>query len=98
MTSDARQLGQIDLNISRATGKLESIDWKVWPVNEGVEKDPAFAPLFAKYGDLLKSLDEVVGRTEVKLELASPAVRTQESNMANSSPTFIARRRAPTWR
>jgi len=86
MTSDARELGQIDLNISRTTGKLESIDWKVWPVNEGVEKDPDFAPMIAKYGDLLKSFDEVVGKTEVKLDLASAMVRTQETNMAD----FIA--------
>jgi 5'-nucleotidase len=86
MTADARELGQIDLNISRTTGKLESIDWKVWPVNEGVEKDPDFAPLIAKYGDLLKSLDEVVGKTDVKLDLASAMVRTQETNMAD----FIA--------
>jgi 5'-nucleotidase len=86
MTSDARELGQINLNISRTTGKLESIDWKVWPVNEGVEKDADFAPLIAKYGDLLKSLDEVVGKTEVKLDLASAVVRTQETNMAD----FIA--------
>jgi 5'-nucleotidase len=86
MTSDARELGQIDLNISRTTGKLESIDWKVWPVNEGVEKDAAFEPLITKYGDLLKSLDEVVGKTGVKLDLASAVVRTQETNMAD----FIA--------
>src|SRR4029079_10592999 len=71
MTADARELGQIDLNISRTTGKLESIDWKVWPVNEGVETDTDFAPLMAKYGDLLRSFDAVVGRTEVKLDLAS---------------------------
>jgi len=86
MTSDARELGQIDLNISRTTGKVESIDWRVWPVNEGVETDTDFAPLIAKYGDLLKSLDQVVGRTDVKLDLASAMVRTQETNMAN----FIA--------
>jgi 2',3'-cyclic-nucleotide 2'-phosphodiesterase (5'-nucleotidase family) len=55
-------------------------------VNERVEKDPDFAPLIAKYGDLLNSLDEVVGKTEVKLDLASAMVRTQETNMAN----FIA--------
>jgi 5'-nucleotidase / UDP-sugar diphosphatase len=83
MTSDARELGQIDLNISRSTGKLESIDWKVWPVNERVEKDAGFAPLFAKYGDLLKSLDEIVGKTDVKLEMGGVAVRTQETNVAD---------------
>ena len=29
MTSDARELGRIDLNISPTTGELDSIDWKV---------------------------------------------------------------------
>jgi len=86
MTSDARELGQIDLNISRSTGKLESIDWKIWPVNAGVEKDADFDPLIAKYGDLLKSLDEVVGQTSLKLDMRSENVRTRETNMAD----FIA--------
>lgn len=83
MTSDARELGQIDLNISRTTGKLESIDWKIWPVNEKVAFDPDFEPLITKYGDLLKSLDQVIGRTDVKLEMRSAVVRTQETNMAD---------------
>jgi 5'-nucleotidase len=86
MTADARELGQIDLNISRLTGKVESIDWKVWPVTKDVEEDVAFAPLNEKYGPLLKSLDQVVGRTEVKLDLRSADLRTHETNMAD----FIA--------
>jgi 5'-nucleotidase len=86
MTSDARELGRIDLNISRATGKLESIDWKIYPVNETVAKDPDFAPLNEKYGALLKRLEEVIGRTDVELGLRSADVRTRETNMAD----FIA--------
>src|SRR5882762_2792746 len=66
MTSDARELGRIDLNISKTTGKLESIDWQVIPVTDQIKDDPAFAPLNQKYGPLLKSLEQKVGRTEVE--------------------------------
>jgi 5'-nucleotidase / UDP-sugar diphosphatase len=83
MTSDARELGRIDLNINRSTGKLESIDWKVIPVTEGIEDDASFAALKAKYGELLKTLDQQVGRTDVQLDIKSEDVRTQETNMAD---------------
>lgn len=86
MTSDARELGRIDLNISKSTGKLESIDWQVYPVNEQVKEDVAFAPMNEKYGTLLKSLEQVVGRTDVELNIRSADVRTHETNMAD----FIA--------
>src|SRR5262249_45098428 len=86
MTSDARELGRIDLNIARTTGKLESIDWKIYPVNQTVASDPDFAPLNEKYGALLKRLEEVIGRTEVELDLRREHVRTRETNMAD----FIA--------
>lgn len=86
MTSDAREMGRIDLNISRLTGRVESIDWKVYPVDETVNEDVAFAPLNEKYGDLLKSLDGVVGKTDVPLEMRSADVRRRESNMGD----FIA--------
>lgn len=86
MTSDAREMGRIDLNISRSTGKVESIDWKVYPVDETVNEDVALAPLHAKYGGLLKSLDQVIGKTRVPLEMRSSDVRRKESNMGD----FIA--------
>ena len=86
MTSDARELGRIDLNISKSTGKLESIDWQVIPVTDKVKDDPAFAPLNQKYGPLLKSLEQTVGRTAVELNLKSEDVRTRETNMGD----FIA--------
>ena len=86
MTADARELGRIDLNISRSTGKLESIDWQVIPVTDKVKADPAFASLDRKYGPLLKSLGQPVGRTQVQLDVKSADVRTQETNIGN----FIA--------
>ena len=86
MTSDARELGRIDLNISKSTGKLESIDWQVIQVTEDVESDPAFASLDQKYGPLLKSLEQPAGRTDVDLNVKSSDGRTQETNMGD----FIA--------
>ncbi|HEX7531563.1 MAG TPA: 5'-nucleotidase, partial [Pyrinomonadaceae bacterium] len=86
MTSDARELGRIDLDISKSTGKVESIDWEVIPVTDKIRDDVAFAPLNEKYGPLLKSLEQPVGRTDVVLNIKSADVRTQETNMGD----FIA--------
>lgn len=86
MTSDAREMGRIDLNINKSTGKLESIDWEVIPVTNEVKDDPSFAALNEKYGVLLKSLEQQVGRTDVELDIKSANVRTRETNMGN----FIA--------
>ena len=86
MTSDARELGRIDLNISKSTGRLESMDWQVIPVTNQVNDDPGFASITQKYGALLKSLEQVVGRTDVELDVKSASVRTRETNMAD----FIA--------
>lgn len=83
MTSDAREVGRIDLNISRSTGKLESIDWKVMKVTDQVPEDVAFAPLNEKYGPLLKSLEEPLGRTTVELNMKSEEVRTRETNLGD---------------
>jgi 5'-nucleotidase len=86
MTSDARELGRIDLNINRATGKLESMDWQVIPVTKDTADDSSFAAINEKYGELLKSLEQAIGRTDVKLEMKSEDVRTRETNMSD----FIA--------
>jgi 5'-nucleotidase len=83
MDADARELGRIDLNISKSTGKLESIDWQIIPVTDKIKDDAAFAPLNEKYGPLLKSLEQPVGRTDVELNIKSADVRTQETNMAD---------------
>ncbi|MEA2176020.1 MAG: 5-nucleotidase / UDP-sugar diphosphatase [Blastocatellia bacterium] len=86
MTSDARELGRIDLNISQTTGKLESIDWKVIPVTGEVQEDPQFAEIYRKYGGLLAELNERVGHTDVELDAKSEASRSRETNVGD----FIA--------
>jgi len=86
MTSDGRELGRIDLNISKSTGKLESIDWQIIPVTDKIKEDVAFAPLNEKYGPLMKSLEQVVGQTQVELNIKSADLRTRETNMGD----FIA--------
>lgn len=86
MTADARELGRIDLNLSKATGKLESIDWQVIPVTDQVADDPAFLSVSQKYSDVLKALAVPIGRTAVELDIKSADVRLQETNMAD----FIA--------
>ncbi|HXT62372.1 MAG TPA: 5'-nucleotidase C-terminal domain-containing protein [Pyrinomonadaceae bacterium] len=86
MTSDARELGRIDLNLNRATGKLESIDWQVIQVTKETPDDSSFVAINEKYGELLKSLEQPVGRTEVTLDMKSEDVRTRETNMSD----FIA--------
>ncbi len=83
MTADARELGRIDLNISRGSGELQSIDWRIIPVNQSVEPDPAFATITRKYGPLLRQLSVQVGRTRVKLDAGSAANRTVETNVGN---------------
>ena len=83
MTSDARDLGQIDLNISQTTGELNSIDWKVIPVTNETQEDPAFAVVYRKYSGLLTQLAKPVGRTSVPLDARSAENRTRETNVGN---------------
>jgi 5'-nucleotidase len=86
MTADARELGRIDLNVSKTTGELESIDWKVIPVTAETKEDQEFASVINKYQGLLKVLSEVLGRSTVPLDARSAESRTQETNVGN----FIA--------
>ncbi|MBC7909635.1 MAG: bifunctional metallophosphatase/5'-nucleotidase [Pyrinomonadaceae bacterium] len=93
MTSDAREMGRIQLNISAASGKLQSIDWEIIPVNSEVDKDTEFAaarqPFDAamlKYDALLEKLAVQVGSTAVVLNAKSQDNRTRETNIGN----FIA--------
>jgi 5'-nucleotidase len=83
MTADGREMGRFDLNVDPATGEVESIDWRVIPVNETIAEDPAFAPVLAKYGARLKELAAVVGQTSVELDARSAENRTRETNIAN---------------
>ncbi|HEX8293715.1 MAG TPA: bifunctional UDP-sugar hydrolase/5'-nucleotidase [Pyrinomonadaceae bacterium] len=86
MTADARELGRIDLNIDPASGKVESIDWQVIPVDASVEDDPAFAPVVEKYAKLTAELSAPVGTTTVPLDARSATSRSEETNVAD----FIA--------
>jgi 5'-nucleotidase len=83
MTADARQLGRYDLTVDRATGKLQSVDWEVIPVNDKVAEDPQFAAVTQKYKDLLTTYNDMVGRTNVRLDARSEANRTGETNVGD---------------
>ena len=82
MTSDARELGQIDLNIS-PSGELDSIDWKVIPVDNKTKEAPEFAAIYKKYAGLLTELAKPVGTTKVALDARSAENRTRETNVGN---------------
>jgi 5'-nucleotidase len=86
MTSDAREMGRIELFINATNGKLQSMDWEILPVNNKVELDAQFVATMSKYDSLMKTLDVLVGRTDVPLNAKSEAGRTEETNMGN----FIA--------
>ena len=83
MTADARELGQIDLNISKETGELESIDWKVIDVTKDTPEAPEFVSVNKKYATLLTQLAKPVGRTNVPLDARSAENRTRETNVGN---------------
>jgi 5'-nucleotidase len=83
MTADARELGQIDLNISKNTGAVESIDWRIIPVTNKTPDAPEFTAINRKYGSLIKELSRVVGRTSVDLDARSAVGRNQETNVGD---------------
>lgn len=83
MTANARELGRIDLNISKTNGELNSIDWKVIPITSETAEDPMFSSVYRKYSGLLAELDQVVGRTLVSLDGRSAENRTHETNIGN---------------
>jgi 5'-nucleotidase len=82
MTSDARELGQIDLNIL-PSGELDSIDWKVITVDSSTKEAPEFAAIYKKYSKLLAELAKPVGTTTVALDARSAENRTRETNIGN---------------
>jgi len=84
MTADAREMGQIDLNISKSTGELQSIDWKIVPVTAETAKEaPEFTSVYTKYQPLLDQLAKDVGQSSVPLDARSAENRTQETNVGN---------------
>jgi 5'-nucleotidase / UDP-sugar diphosphatase len=83
MTADAREMGRFDLNINKSTGKLESIDWKVMPVNKDTLEAPEFSSVYKKYSALLAQLAKPVGRSRVALDARSKENRTRETNVGD---------------
>jgi 5'-nucleotidase len=83
MTSDAREMARIQLNIYAGSGKLESIDWEAIPVTSDIADDPTFSIITRKYEKLLRELDERVGRTEVALDVRDEPSRSEETNIGN---------------
>jgi 5'-nucleotidase len=65
---------------------MVSMDWKIIPVNRTIPDAPEFAPVVAKYQDLLEKLSVKVGATSVPLDALSLSSRTKETNVGN----FIA--------
>jgi 5'-nucleotidase len=83
MSADARELGKFNLNINRQTGKLESLDWEIIPVNQSIAEDADFAVVADKYKDLLAKLSAKVGETAVVLNAISADNRRRETNVGN---------------
>lgn len=81
--ADARSLARVDLNISKKTGTVDSIDWEIIPITKEIDPDPAFAPVISKYASLLKELAIPVGRTAVMLNARSAISRNEETNVGN---------------
>ena len=86
MTADAREVGKFDLYIDRKTGRLQSMDWQIIPVNDSIAEAPEFSPVIAKYAELLNQLAINVGATSVELDALSFSSRTKETHVG----TFIA--------
>jgi 5'-nucleotidase len=87
MGSDGRNLGRIDLNIYRRDGRIESVDWELIPVTDGVVEEPQSAAVVAEYEKKLSAeLDLPVGRTTVELDARQETNRSRETNLGS----FIA--------
>ena len=86
--SDARNLGRIDLNISKRTGAIESIDWEIIPVTSDIRDEPAeIVALVGEYEKKLSAeLDQPVGITKVELDARQQTNRSRETNLGS----FIA--------
>jgi 5'-nucleotidase len=82
--SDARTLGRIDLNVSKATRRVESIDWSAIPVTDAVPDDSTVAAAAAEYDTKLDAaLGQPVGQTLVELDARSQSSRSRETNMGD---------------
>ncbi|HWC76126.1 MAG TPA: 5'-nucleotidase C-terminal domain-containing protein, partial [Blastocatellia bacterium] len=91
MGSDGRNLGRIDLHLTReglrSRFRLEAIDWWSLPVDETVQADSEVASVIAKYearlAQIYPGLDDKLGATTVELDARAAVVRRGESNFGN---------------
>jgi 2',3'-cyclic-nucleotide 2'-phosphodiesterase (5'-nucleotidase family) len=84
MGSDARNLGRIDLFISKRTRELQSMDWEIVPVTDEIKEDPQAASVVAEFEKTLSAeLDKPVGRTTVALDARQETNRTVETNLGS---------------
>ncbi len=91
-------LGRIDLNISKATRKIESIDFAALPVDDKVADDPTVAAVVAQYEKKLSTeLDKPVGNTSVLLDAKQQTNRNQESIRGALFWMRFAKQQARMW-
>ena len=84
MGSDARNLGRIDLLVSKRTGELESIDWEIIPVTDETKEDAESAAVVAEFEKRLSAeLDLPVGTTTVALDARQKTNRSRETNLGS---------------
>lgn len=84
MGSDARNLGRIDLFISKRTRALQSMDWEIIPVTDETKEDPQAASVVAEFEQRLSAeLDKPVGRTSVALDARQETNRSRETNLGS---------------
>ena len=87
MGSDARNLGRVDLFVSKRTRGLQSMDWEIIPVTDETKEEPRAASVIAEFERRLSAeLDKPVGRTSVALDARQAANRSGETNLGD----FIA--------
>jgi 5'-nucleotidase len=90
MGSDGRNLGRMDLHLTRGRrGRyaIRDIDWASLPINDQVKDDPATAAVVAKWEARLEQkypgLDEEIGAATVELDALSGHVRRGETNLGS---------------
>jgi len=92
MGSDARNLGRLDLKIDARSGKLQSSEWTVIPVTQGVQEDARVRAIIDDYENKLGgvlggiNLEEKIGESTVDLDAEQESVRAREANVGD----FIA--------
>ncbi len=90
MGSDARNLGRMDLHLSRTRQgryRLKYIDWRSIVVDNTVTENSEVKAVVAQWESRLKAkypdLDERIGQTKVELDVLASNLRRSETNFGN---------------